>query len=210
MKKIINLFKKNSRKILCTAIMILFLVLSVGVLPVKAAIYNETIYTYNNPGIEDWKHEITTDTSDYKVEMAENITGWVKKDSENDVVLVYSTSVTGTVGYTVETESGLKASLFDEVLSLSTNIKTSLSYSYSTTTLKSITYTISPTEEGEFFCIGINYRNIRSDIKHYHQKFKLFGQGEYVYKCSSAIYSPTETYIAKNYKYDIFGEIYEK
>ena len=98
----------------------------------------------------------------------------------------------------------------DGAISESRSLKQSLSYSYTETALKAYTWTVSPDDVGEFFCIGVNYQSRESEIKHYKQEFKLFGQGPYKYYSTTKVWTPTEKYLAKNYRYEIDGEIYEK
>lgn len=73
-----------------------------------------------------------------------------------------------------------------------------------------VEWTISPDEPGNYFCIAVNYKIRNYKVDHKKQKFKLFGQGEYVYQYTSEIDIPTEKYLAKNYRYEIDGDIHER
>ncbi len=178
---------------------------------VDAATLVESVYTNNCPGIEDWRHDFYK-TDIVKTYTAKNITGWVKKDSYNDITLGYTESVTGTIGYSVTNsntaEVGTK--LMDAAVNASKTVSSTLSFDYSNTTMATYTWTINKDEPGTYFSIGVNYKTRQYNIKHYHQKFKWFGQGEYEYKASSSIECPTEKYLAKNYRYEIDGITYER
>ena len=75
--------------------------------------------------------------------------------------------------------------------------------------MKAFTWTVSPDDSGEYFCIGVNYQSRESEIKHYKQEFKLFGQGPYKYHSTTKVWTPTEKYLAKNYKYFTYVEFGE-
>ena len=176
----------------------------------KASAANFTVYTNNCPGIQDWKHEfISTGSNTY---LGENLTGWIKKDSSNPITIQYTESVTGTFTYSQSVDSSISvgAELMGLAIERTNSLNTSLSYSYSKTQMRSYTWIISPSENGEYFCIAINVHTDGYDVDHYKQKFKLFGQGKYEYQCSSHIEVPDESYMAKNYRYYIDGIIYEK
>ena len=176
----------------------------------KASAANFTVYTNNCPGIQDWKHEFTETSS--KTFMGKNLTGWIKKDSSNPITVEYSEAVTGTFTYTqgFETSMNVGAELMGLAIEGTNSLSTEISYSYSKTSMKTYTFTISPNEYGEYFCLAINVYTKGYDVDHYKQKFKWFGQGDYIYNCTSHVGIPKQTYIAKNYRYVIDGSTYEK
>lgn len=202
--------RKKSLKLLLFVEILLFIVGGFSTSRVEAS-FAESVYTNNCPGIEDWRHDFyKTDT--VNTHMAKKITDWVKKDTYNDIVLNYSESVTGTIGYSVTSSNTAEvgAQLMDAAVKASKTVSSNISFSYSKTEIAAYTWTINKDEPGNYFCIAVNYKTRRYNIKHYHQKFKWFGQGEYEYKAFSSIDCPTEHYLAKNYRYEIDGVIYER
>lgn len=168
----------------------------------------ETVYTNNTPWPKDWKHEVyrTDKTQKY---MAARLTEWVNKEA-NDITIQFSEETSGTISYTVSGEVEVSAATLDGAISASSSLTRSLGYSYTTTATRAFTWTVSPDEIGEYFCIGVNYQMREYEIKHYLQKFKWFGQGDYNYYSTTTVSVPSETYLAKNYRYEIDGDTYEK
>jgi hypothetical protein len=169
----------------------------------------ETVYVDNTPWPKDWKHEIYR-TDKTKTYMKSNLSGWVKKDSDHDIPIQYTKSVSGTISYTVSGTQTVEASTLNGALSASSSLNQSLGYSYTTTTMCAFTWTVSPTDEGNYFCIAVNYKTRLYNIKHYLQEFKWFGQGPYNYSSTTTVEIPTASYLSKNYRYEIDGATYEK
>lgn len=197
MKKVIYIF----------SLFLIILIVNTGL--VNASNDNFTVYTNNCPGGEDWKHEFhKKDLSSGK--MARQVTGWVKKDV-NEITISFVESVSGSVSYSASFSNSIKvkAKLMDAAIGGTNEISNSILYSYTCSNSNSYTWVISPYEKGNYFCVGVNYKTIRYSVDHYKQKFKLFGQGKYIYKTTSQIEVPTDTYLCKNYRYEIDGVTYE-
>lgn len=209
---------KSKRKILFSGlsfIMLLSVAVAIGstVRSVNASAQetgtpNETVYTNNTPFPKDYMHKIyyKNETKKY---MNKNVTGWIKKDPVNNITITYSNSVSGSISYSIESTTQVTAAI-TAAIQASQGLNQSLTFSYTATEMKSFTWVVSPQESGNYFCIGVNYQAKKSVIDHYHQKFVLFGQGPYQYECSSTVWTPSEKYLAKNYKYDINGTTYER
>ena len=116
----------------------------------------ETVYTNNTPWPKDWKHEVyrTDKTQKY---MAARLTEWVNKEA-NDITIQFSEETSGTISYTVSGEVEVSAATLDGAISASSSLTRSLGYSYTTTATRAFTWTVSPDEIGEYFCIGVNYQ----------------------------------------------------
>ena len=171
--------------------------------------YVDTVYVDNTPWPKDWMHKIYR-TNNMNTYMKENASGWIKKDPENKIQVQCSESVTGTISYSISGTSKVDSSTVRGAVSASGSLTQTLSYSYSTTTMRAFTWTVSPTDKGNYFCIAVNYKTRDYNIDHYLQEFKWFGQGPYNYYSTTTVAIPTETYLAKNYRYEIDGDIYEK
>lgn len=169
------------------------------------------VYTNNCPGTEDWKHRFREGKKTYHF-FYDELTNWYKKDANNDMIITYSSGTSGNITYTTKKSSDIHVGgeLFNAaMLEASSEIETSISYSIGYEESESISYTVSPDEEGDYYCIGLNYEAKKYTVDHYKQKFKFFGQGEYEYKKTSTIYIPTQSYVAKNYKLEGDDTVYE-
>ena len=98
--------KSNRIKFLCAISLFLmciyFIILGFTTISVDAATGtpDETVYVNNTPWPTDWKHEIYY-TNNRKTLMKENVSEWVKKDPDGDIIIQYSQSVSGTISYTI-------------------------------------------------------------------------------------------------------------
>lgn len=200
---------KVIKLIICSLLLMLMVTVSISSQKVFAAtsgnIENADYYTKTDQFIgKDYKHYFFK--GDIKKHMYKNLTGWVNKDY-NPIVLNYSESVTVEVSFSYTSE--ISAKVLVKAVELTGSLKTTISKTYSETVVRSYTFTVTQDEPGEYFCIAVNYGEREYKVDHYLQKFKLFGQGEYYYDSTSIIKVPTETYLSKNFKYEIDGQIYE-
>lgn len=206
------LLKQNNKKIFILLFLAIITVLLFSLFctnqVAEAATIKQTVYTNNCPGFTDYKHILTTNTNIRQRYMNKNLTGWVGKDI-NTMTLTYSRAVSGTASYQTTGSLGVDAKLISKVLGVSASIEKSRAYSYTASFMSKYKYTVRPDEPGNYFCIAINYDTVQTKIDHYKQEFKWFGQGNYNYESSSTVRTPSEQYIAKNYRYDMFGSIYE-
>lgn len=144
--------------------------------------------------------------------MSNNITGWIKKDSDNIITISWSESVTNTVSYSATSSNSVKvgASLMSAAIDATNYLSKTNTYTWSGTQVKTFTYTIDPTKIGNYFCIAVNYQTRKYLVDHYHQQFRWFSQGDYIYKYTSDIRIPIGQYLAKKFKFELDGNVYEK
>ena len=168
------------------------------------------VYTDNCPGNEDWKHEFI-EYDERKKEMAIQITEWVKRDQANDISVTFTHKFSGTITYNTSSSTSVEVplELMGAAFKATSKIEAGVSYSYAEERMETYSWIITPDEPGKFFCIGLNFESKKYNVKHYKQKFKLFGQGDYEYQSTSTVYIPIDKYLSKNYKFAVDGEVYE-